>query len=561
MIKILSLLLLMLLMFTAGCGTVASAENLVVYFLNVGQADAAILQCGDEVMMIDGGESSDSSLIYSYLTKTLGITHIDYMIATHPHADHIGGLSGALNACSVGVVYSPVTSYDSKQFSSLVKYTQKQGCDLTVPEVGDSFAFGDAQVQFLSPMKEYSNINDCSIVVRITHGNNAFLGVDVFFEREGIHSMSGEGELLLTLLASFAQAEAESISANEKWSVQKRFERGEPNTGILCFGYDWNPETKSLTINEEEGKWVKYIYEQYLAGASIKGLTIDLKEKGVRGKRGDLMGRTTLRRILSTETYVGDLLLQRYFSPEIHKPKLNEGEMEQILVSNAHEPLVSREDYAKVQERLNRRAKAADNHGYEKTFFAGLVKCGKCGYACNHVLYHRQPADKAYIECNKRKTKECDLLPIRELELKGIMEQIAGCRENVERITLFDGHIDFLMKDGTVKSHIRKYSGDGFNKTPFSRKIFCGYCGSSIVRMGGNKRRTCWMCSVKKADKAGCEHELMSDGELYGAAQSILGTEENLDMEIYLHIGKTISYNDRIEFYMKEGGKKVWERR
>ena len=175
MIKILSLLLLMLLMFTAGCGTVASAENLVVYFLDVGQADAAILQCGDEVMMIDGGESSDSSLIYSYLTKTLGITHIDYMIATHPHADHIGGLSGALNACSVGVVYSPVTSYDSKQFSSLVKYTQKQGRDLTVPEVGDSFAFGDAQVQFLSPAMEYSNVNDCSIVVRITHGSNTFL--------------------------------------------------------------------------------------------------------------------------------------------------------------------------------------------------------------------------------------------------------------------------------------------------------------------------------------------------------------------------------------------------
>ena len=173
--KILSLLLLMLLMFTAGCGTVASAENLVVYFLDVGQADAAILQCGDEVMMIDGGESSDSSLIYSYLSKTLGITHIDYMIATHPHADHIGGLSGALNACSVGVVYSPVTSYDSKQFSSLVKYTQKQGHELTVPEVGISFAFGDAQVQFLSPVTEYSNINDCSIVVRITHGSNTFL--------------------------------------------------------------------------------------------------------------------------------------------------------------------------------------------------------------------------------------------------------------------------------------------------------------------------------------------------------------------------------------------------
>lgn len=198
--KILSLLLLMLLMFTAGCGTVASAENLAVYFLDVGQDDAAILQCGDEVMMIDGGESSDSSLIYSYLTKTLGITHIDYMIATHPHADHIGGLSGALNACSVGVVYSPVRYYDSKQFSSLVKYVQKQGRELTVPEVGDSFAFGDAQVQFLSPMMEYNNVNDCSIVVRITHGSNTFLFAgDAEWEAE--HDMLSSGyDLSATLL-------------------------------------------------------------------------------------------------------------------------------------------------------------------------------------------------------------------------------------------------------------------------------------------------------------------------------------------------------------------------
>ena len=198
--KILYLLLLMLLMFTAGCGTVASAENLIVYFLDVGQADAAILQCGDDVMMIDGGESSDSSLIYSYLTKTLGITHIDYMIATHPHADHIGGLSGALNACSVGVVYSPVTSYDSKQFSSLVKYTQKQGRDLTVPEVGDSFSFGDAQVQFISPSQKYSNTNDSSIVVRIVHGINTFLFAgDAEWEAE--HDMVDSGyDLSATVL-------------------------------------------------------------------------------------------------------------------------------------------------------------------------------------------------------------------------------------------------------------------------------------------------------------------------------------------------------------------------
>ena len=177
--------------------------------------------------------------------------------------------------------------------------------------------------------------------------------------------------------------------------------------------YDWNPESKTLTINEEEGKWVKYIYEQYLGGASIKGLMLDLNEKGVCGKRGNPIQRSTIRRILTTETYVGDLLLQRYFSPDIHKPKLNEGEVEQVLVTDAHEPLVSREDFAKVQERIQSRAKAADNFGYKKTFFAGLVKCGKCGYACNHVHHHRTDRKYAHIECNRRKTKQCDLLPIR----------------------------------------------------------------------------------------------------------------------------------------------------
>ena len=387
------------------------------------------------------------------------------------------------------------------------------------------------------------------------------LGIDVYFERENVHSMSSEGELLLTLLASFAQAEAESISQNEKWSVQKHFEKGEPNTGILCFGYDWHPETKSLTINEEEGKWVKYIYEQYLNGATLKGLCLDLQKKGVKGKRGNPIQRSTLRRILSTETYVGDLLLQRYYSPTIHKPKLNEGEMDQVLVTDAHEPLVSREDFAKVQERLNKRAKAAENYGYEKTFFAGLVKCGKCGYACNHVSYHKQPADKAYIDCNKRKTNECDLLPIKELELKTIMEDVAGRREDVERITLFDGHIDFLLKDGTKKKYIREFKPMGKKTTPFSGKIFCGYCGSSIVRCGNSNRRKCWMCNIKKTDRNGCIHQLMSIGELEGAAKSIIGAEENLDMEIYTQIEKTVSYNDRIEFYMKEGGKRVWQRR
>jgi len=152
-----------------------AAGSLAIHFIDVGQADAAVILCGGKTMMIDGGNAGDSSLIYSYLKNTLGLSHIDCMIATHPHEDHIGGLSGALNACTVGTVYSPVTEYDSKVFDSLVRYTENQGKTLTVPRMGETIWLGDAQAQIISSAKPYAEINDTSIVVKITFGRTSFL--------------------------------------------------------------------------------------------------------------------------------------------------------------------------------------------------------------------------------------------------------------------------------------------------------------------------------------------------------------------------------------------------
>lgn len=132
-----------------GINTRAEDSLLRIYFVDVGQADASIITCDEEVLMIDGGNVADSRLIYSVLRNTLGIEHINYMIGTHPHEDHVGGLAAALNACSVDVLLTPVLEYDTKAFRSMMKYAVEQDTVIEIPSVGDTFMIGSAQVEIL----------------------------------------------------------------------------------------------------------------------------------------------------------------------------------------------------------------------------------------------------------------------------------------------------------------------------------------------------------------------------------------------------------------------------
>ena len=154
--------------------TSEAAGQLTIHFIDVGQADCALLECGGQTMLIDGGNVGDSSLVVSYL-KEQGIEHLDYVICTHAHEDHVGGLSGPLNTCTAGAVYAPVTEYDSKAFGSFLKYTQARGLEITVPEADDVFLLGEARVTVLGPREDYDDTNNTSIVLRVDHGENSFL--------------------------------------------------------------------------------------------------------------------------------------------------------------------------------------------------------------------------------------------------------------------------------------------------------------------------------------------------------------------------------------------------
>ena len=386
------------------------------------------------------------------------------------------------------------------------------------------------------------------------------LGIAVYFERENINSLSEDGELMLTLLASFAQEESRSISENIKWATRKRFEQGIPNGHKAPYGYEWDGEM--FRIIPEQGEVVKEIYRRYLAGESAYGIAKTLAERGVTGQMGMPIEQTTIKEILSSQSYTGTMVLQKNFFTEGHIRRRNKGELPMYLVDEMFEPLVSEEDYQKALEIRQQRAEQFPNNQDNLTAFSGKVKCGYCGCGVSR----RTSGGRKRWVCNTRERKgmkQCECRPIWETELTAAAETVLGgsfdesaFSKEIQQVTLYSDRIEFSLLNGNRKSIIRQFSGRR-GQNAFTNKVWCGSCGCKCERDNYGKKKTkIWCCSQPRTQ---CQMKRLPESELLEAAESLLG--ENFQARVSADIDRVVVSDTQVDFEYKDGTVKTWQRK
>ena len=237
------------------------------------------------------------------------------------------------------------------------------------------------------------NTLDCLKYIRQLKDKN----ISVFFEKENINTMDAKGEVLLTIMASLAQQESQSLSQNVKLGLQYRYQQGKVQVNHNRFMGYTKDEEGNLIIVPEEAEIIKRIYREYLEGKSLAGIGRDLEKDDILTAAGKPRWRPeTIKKILLNEKYIGDALLQKTFTVDFLTKKRvkNEGHVPQYYVENSHEAIIPKELFLQAQEELHRRNNIYTGTDKNKRIYSSkyalstITFCGDCGDIYRRVYWN-----------------------------------------------------------------------------------------------------------------------------------------------------------------------------
>ena len=355
------------------------------------------------------------------------------------------------------------------------------------------------------------------------------LGVGVIFELQHINTLATSGEILLTVLAAFAQAESENYSALGKMVYTRKYEAGIPVQYLeRSFGYDHGPSGEFLP-DPGEAPWVKKIYELCADGYRPVQIARHLNEHGVHTKAGSVFTSSTVIRILENEIYKGDYIMHKYYVNAERKEVKNRGEVDAWYIKDDHPALVSRKLWDRAQERLSemREYQATgsvvgsldeETYPYKKQLF-----CAECGFPLYRRVYSNGNRVSWICSGEMRYLKKfCAGISVPDSIIRGWGELPGNVYIRSEKDQLGRTTFRYVREKTWARDHKRKepvVSAPELTTEnyPYKEHIFCAGCGSKLTRSIGKHGDTIWTCNGRKhKSRAFCEGIRIPDDVIRG---------------------------------------------